>query len=62
MVRSSRKKVRLTAAFADLPYNDYFEYFAPNYRLHIEPSNAPNENNEEYLRMIQYGSCTSVPG
>jgi histone deacetylase 1/2 len=32
-----------------LPYNDYLEYFGPDYRLHIEPSNAPNQNSREYL-------------
>ncbi|VDM62940.1 unnamed protein product [Angiostrongylus costaricensis] len=37
----------------ELPYNDYFEYFGPNYRLHIEPSSATNENSPESLRRIQ---------
>ncbi|CAI5452423.1 unnamed protein product [Caenorhabditis angaria] len=37
----------------ELPYNDYFEYFGPNYRLHIEPSNATNENNSESLNALQ---------
>lgn len=32
-----------------LPYNDYLEYFGPDYRLHIEPSNTPNHNSREYL-------------
>ncbi|VIO89412.1 Histone deacetylase 1, putative [Brugia malayi] len=39
----------------DLPYNDYFEYFGPHYRLHIDPSNANNENTPEFLRKIQEG-------
>ncbi|KAL3093089.1 hypothetical protein niasHT_022539 [Heterodera trifolii] len=37
----------------ELPYNDYFEYFAPNYRLHIDASNETNHNTEEYLRTVQ---------
>uniref|UniRef100_A0A1I7XF39 Histone deacetylase n=1 Tax=Heterorhabditis bacteriophora TaxID=37862 RepID=A0A1I7XF39_HETBA len=37
----------------ELPYNDYFEYFGPNYRLHIDPSNATNDNSPESLRRIQ---------
>lgn len=37
----------------ELPYNDYFEYFGPNYRLHIEPSNISNDNTPDYLRTIQ---------
>jgi histone deacetylase 1/2 len=38
---------------SELPYNDYFEYYAPTFRLHIEPSNATNENTREYLQKIQ---------
>ncbi|VDN39659.1 unnamed protein product, partial [Gongylonema pulchrum] len=38
-----------------LPYNDYFEYFGPHYRLHIDPSNATNENTPEFLKKIQEG-------
>ncbi|KAK6113926.1 Histone deacetylase 1 domain protein [Brugia pahangi] len=37
----------------DLPYNYYFESFGPHYRLHIDPSNANNENTPEFLRKIQ---------
>ncbi|CAD6198383.1 unnamed protein product [Caenorhabditis auriculariae] len=37
----------------DLPYNDYFEYFGPNYKLHIEASNATNDNGLDYLKKIQ---------
>jgi len=33
----------------DLPYNDYLEYFGPDYRLHIVPSNMENQNTREYL-------------
>lgn len=32
-----------------LPYNDYLEYYGPDYRLHIEPSNMANLNSREYL-------------
>lgn len=39
----------------ELPYNDYFEYFSPNYRLHIEPSSHPNDNTPDYLQSIQQG-------
>ncbi|PAV57223.1 hypothetical protein WR25_11464 [Diploscapter pachys] len=37
----------------DLPYNDYFEYFGPNYKLHIEPSNTSDDNTPEQLKRIQ---------
>jgi histone deacetylase 1/2 len=33
----------------DLPYNDYYEYFGPDYRLHLPVSNMENLNSPEYL-------------
>jgi hypothetical protein len=33
----------------ELPYNDYFEYYGPDYRLHISPSNMENLNDRSYL-------------
>jgi len=33
----------------DLPYNDYFEYFGPDFKLHIQPNNNENKNSYEYL-------------
>lgn len=33
----------------ELPYNDYFEYFGPDFRLHITPNNMDNQNTPEYL-------------
>jgi len=33
-----------------LPYNDYLEYYGPDYRLHIQPSNMENQNSLEYLQ------------
>lgn len=33
----------------ELPYNDYFEYFGPDFRLHINPTNMDNQNTPEYL-------------
>ena len=32
-----------------LPYNDYFEYFGPDYRLHLPVSNMENLNSTAYL-------------
>jgi len=32
-----------------LPYNEYLDYYAPDYKLHIEPSNMENQNSREYL-------------
>jgi len=40
----------LDAELSDqLPYNDYLEYYGPDFRLHIEPSNMENQNHKEYL-------------
>eukprot|EP01102_Stenamoeba_stenopodia_P009700 TRINITY_DN2868_c0_g1_i2.p1 TRINITY_DN2868_c0_g1~~TRINITY_DN2868_c0_g1_i2.p1 ORF type:complete len:515 (-),score=87.52 TRINITY_DN2868_c0_g1_i2:82-1626(-) len=37
----------------ELPYNDYLEYFGPDYRLHIAPSNMENQNSQEYLDKLR---------
>lgn len=37
----------------ELPYNDYFEYFGPDFKLHISPSNMANQNTPEYLDKIR---------
>lgn len=37
----------------ELPYNDYFEYYGPDFKLHISPSNMPNQNSNEYLEKIK---------
>lgn len=34
---------------SELPYNDYLEYYGPDYRLFIPPSNMENLNSREYL-------------
>ena len=36
----------------ELPYNDYFEYYGPDYRLHITPSNMENLNDRKYLDVV----------
>ncbi|KAL0482140.1 histone deacetylase [Acrasis kona] len=33
----------------DLPYNDYYEYFGPDFSLQINQSNMENQNSYEYL-------------
>ncbi|KAF2434809.1 hypothetical protein EJ08DRAFT_675786 [Tothia fuscella] len=35
-----------------LPFNDYYEYFAPDYELNVLPSNMDNANSPEYLKRI----------
>ncbi|KAF2469172.1 uncharacterized protein BDR25DRAFT_304668 [Lindgomyces ingoldianus] len=36
-----------------LPFNDYYEYFAPDYELDVRPSNMENANSSDYLTKIR---------
>lgn len=36
-----------------LPFNDYYEYFAPDYELDVRPSNMENANSHDYLSKIK---------
>merc|ERR1712224_656023 len=36
----------------EMPYNDYFEYYGPDYRLHINASNMENRNTRERMDRI----------
>lgn len=51
-----------------LPYNDYFEYFAPDYKLHTPVSNMENLNTPKYVDDIRtqvldiLSSCDPAPG
>lgn len=36
----------------DLPFNDYYEYYGPDYKLDVRPSNMYNANSPEYLNKI----------
>lgn len=52
----------------ELPYNDFFEYYGPDYRLHITPSNMENLNDRTYLDHVkttllrQLEKVEAVPG
>ena len=37
----------------ELPYNDYYEYYGPDYRLHIPPSAMENLNLPENLEKLK---------
>lgn len=39
---------------AELPYHDYIEYYGPDYRLHIVPTNMENLNSREYIEKCKY--------
>ncbi|KAJ7538807.1 hypothetical protein O6H91_11G063700 [Diphasiastrum complanatum] len=36
-----------------MPYNEYYEYFGPDYTLHVAPSNMENQNSLQYLQTIR---------
>ncbi|XP_057835793.2 histone deacetylase 6 isoform X2 [Cryptomeria japonica] len=36
-----------------LPYNEYYEYFGPDYNLYVAPANMPNENNANDLEKMR---------
>ncbi|KAJ3360251.1 Histone deacetylase 2 [Kappamyces sp. JEL0680] len=36
-----------------LPFNDYFQYFGPDYRLEVPATNMENMNTQEYLGKIK---------
>jgi hypothetical protein len=37
----------------DIPYNDFFEYYAPDFKLHLTPSSTiENQNKPEHLYAI----------
>ncbi|KAE8323829.1 hypothetical protein BDV39DRAFT_181630 [Aspergillus sergii] len=40
----------------DLPYDDFYGYYAPDYILDVKPSNMPNQNTDTYLTQV----CTKV--
>ncbi|KAK3241677.1 hypothetical protein CYMTET_48582 [Cymbomonas tetramitiformis] len=36
-----------------MPTNPYYEYYGPDFRLHIQPSNMENQNSKEYLDKVR---------
>lgn len=49
-----RRSLTLTRCPAQdaLPFNDYFEYYGPDYRLHLPVSNMENLNSPSYLQGV----------
>jgi hypothetical protein len=57
----------LTQVEDKLPMNPYYEYYGPDHRLHIQPSNMENQNTPEYLDKVSLpftlrpdGQCGAV--
>ncbi|KJE94400.1 histone deacetylase 2 [Capsaspora owczarzaki ATCC 30864] len=43
-----------------LPFNDYFEYYSPDFKLEVTPSNMENLNTPEYLETIKNALIESL--
>ncbi|KAF2006358.1 hypothetical protein P154DRAFT_570423 [Amniculicola lignicola CBS 123094] len=43
-----------------LPFNDYYEYFAPDYELDVRPSNMENANSHDYLTKIRQAVIENI--
>ena len=37
----------------NIPYNDFFQYYGPDYCLHLTPSEMPNKNDSEYIEDVK---------
>ncbi len=35
----------------DIPYNDFFEYYAPDFKLHLTPTSMENKNTIDSLQV-----------
>jgi len=46
--------IKIFSQLLELPYNDYFEYYGPDFKLHIPPSNMTNHNTVEYLDKVKF--------
>ena len=38
----------------DIPYNDFYEYYSPDFKLHLTPTNMDNQNSVEALQVHNY--------
>ncbi len=45
----NRFRIVRNIGFLELPVNDYYEYFGPEYKLHLPVSNMENLNTREFL-------------
>ncbi|GAB5356159.1 hypothetical protein AAMO2058_000267200 [Amorphochlora amoebiformis] len=45
----------------EIPYNEYYEYYGPDFNLHITPSNMENHNTKKYMEdtKIELFKCLS---
>lgn len=46
----------------EIPYNDYYEYYAPDFKLHLQPEPRENLNTESSLEKVRVGLLTQLQG
>lgn len=44
----------------EIPYNDYFEYYAPDFKLHLTPENRENMNTKASLESVRIDLLTQL--
>ena len=44
----------------DLPGNDYYDYFGPDFKLHLTPTNDTNQNSPDYCQRVLAKSLAAV--
>lgn len=45
---------------SELPYNEYYEYYGPDYKLDVRPSNMYNANSPEFMNKILTNILTNL--
>jgi hypothetical protein len=53
VLMSNLMKVSVFISYLVLPFNDYFQYFGPDYRLEVPATNMENMNSQQYLDRTQ---------
>lgn len=43
-----------------LPSHEYYEYFGPDFTLHVTPSNMANQNSKRNLNNLRYATNFSL--
>mmetsp|Transcript_12135 Transcript_12135/g.15831 ORF Transcript_12135/g.15831 Transcript_12135/m.15831 type:complete len:465 (+) Transcript_12135:175-1569(+) len=44
----------------EIPYNDYYEYYAPDFKLHLQPEPRENLNTESSLEKVRVGLLSQL--
>jgi len=42
-----------TSISNNIPYNDFFQYYGPDFKLHLTPAPVENLNSKEYMEKVK---------